>query len=215
MRARGCIPALWLLFGAASASAQDSGPPQAVPERARASSPSISASAPSIGAPAISIGFSDHAMSEEEIALQPRPPAPAPPVVAGLEVKEVEGGVRYTLSADILFDFDKATLRPQASAALKALSEDVRRRFPEARFLVDGYTDAKGSDAYNLKLSKRRAESVKDFLVKRQDFAAGTVDVEGRGEANPVAPNETPEGLDDPEGRQKNRRVEILVKPPA
>ena len=151
-------------------------------------------------------------MTDEELALAPKPPASPPPAVKGLEVTEVEGGVRYTLSADILFDFDKATLRPKATQALEAMSSDVRQRFAQPQFLVVGYTDSKGSDSYNVKLSLRRAAAVKDYLTVNANFAAETVQTEGRGEANPVAANETSDGRDDPEGRQKNRRVEILVK---
>ena len=207
-------------------------PPSEVPANFSASSPGISFSSPSVSfsspsvsfsspaiefsAPAI-YSFASRAMNEEELAFAPKPAAPPPPPpapkVEGLAVTEVDGGVRYTLSADILFDFDKATLRPKAEAALAAMSDDVRQRFAQARFVVDGYTDSKGSDSYNMKLSLRRAAAVKDYLTRVADFAADTVATEGRGETNPVAPNETPDGQDDPEGRQKNRRVEILVKP--
>lgn len=219
---RRLVPAgglLALLCG--TALAQDK-PPAAVPPNFSASSPAIGFSSPAIGysSPAIgysspAIDFGSRAMTVEELAFAPKPPAPPPPVVKGLDVQEVEGGVRYTLSADILFDFDKATLRPKAAQALQAMSDDVRRRFQDAVFLVDGYTDSKGSDSYNLKLSLRRAASVKDYLTAKQNFPADAVQTEGRGEANPVAPNETPDGKDDPDGRQKNRRVEILVKPRA
>jgi outer membrane protein OmpA-like peptidoglycan-associated protein len=65
---------------------------------------------------------------------------------------------------------------------------------------------------YNLKLSLRRAAAVKDYLALKEGFSVPSISIEGRGEASPVAPNETPDGQDDPEGRQKNRRVEILVK---
>jgi outer membrane protein OmpA-like peptidoglycan-associated protein len=198
--------------------AQDA-PPATVPPNFSASapsigfsSPSIGFSSPSIGYPAPRIEFVSPPMTDEELALAPKPPAPPPPAVKGLEVTEVEGGVRYTLSADILFDFDKATLRPKATQALDAMSSDVRQRFAQPRFLVDGYTDSKGSDSYNVKLSLRRAAAVKDYLTVNANFAAETVQTEGRGEANPVAANETPDGQDDPDGRQKNRRVEILVK---
>lgn len=200
-----------LLATAVGAFAQSA--PATVPPNFSASSPSIGFSSPAIGFVSPRIEFTSPAMTDEELALGPKRAAPTPPVVKGLEVQEVEGGVRYTLSADILFDFDKATLRPKATQALKAMSDDVRQRFARARFLVDGYTDSKGSDGYNLKLSVRRAAAVKDFLTGKEGFDAASIGTEGRGEANPVAPNETPQGEDDPEGRQKNRRVEILVRP--
>ncbi|KQS77632.1 hypothetical protein ASG25_13580 [Rhizobium sp. Leaf384] len=200
-----------LLAAVSGAMAQSA--PATVPPGFSASSPSISFSSPGIGFASPGIAFASPPMTDDELALGPKPAAPPPPVVKGLEVKEVEGGVRYTLSADILFDFDKATLRSKATQALEAMSDDVRQRFTKALFLVDGYTDSKGSDSYNLKLSVRRAEAVKDFLVRKQNFQTALITTEGRGEADPVAPNETPQGKDDPEGRQKNRRVEILVRP--
>ncbi len=214
------LPAAGVLvaLSCGQAGAQDQ-PPSAVPPNFSASTPSIGFSSPSIGfsTPSIgfnspSIGFTSPTMTEEELAFAPKPPASPMPAVEGLAVTEEAGGVRYTLSADILFDFDKATLRPKAATALKAMSADVRRRFSDPLFVVDGYTDSKGSDAYNMKLSVRRADAVKAFLTEKEAFSSDAVETEGRGEANPVAPNETPSGEDDPEGRQKNRRVEILVK---
>jgi outer membrane protein OmpA-like peptidoglycan-associated protein len=186
--------------------------PAEVPPNFSARSPSVSFVSPSISYSSPRIEFRSPPMTEEELALGPKPKGPPVPVVKGLEVTEVEGGVRYTLSADFLFDFDKATLRPKATQALQAMSHDVRQRFKQASFVVDGYTDSKGSDTYNLKLSLRRAAAVKDYLAKAEKFDPSTVSIEGRGEASPVAPNETPDGQDDPDGRQKNRRVEILVR---
>jgi outer membrane protein OmpA-like peptidoglycan-associated protein len=78
--------------------------------------------------------------------------------------------------------------------------------------LIEGYTDSKGSDSYNLRLSDKRAASVKDWLVKKGGVGNKKMTTKGWGEANPVAPNENPDGSDNPEGRQKNRRVEITVK---
>jgi len=186
--------------------------PAVAPPNFSARSPSVSFVAPSIAYPSPGIEFPSPPMTEEELALGPKPKVVPVPGVKGLEVTEVEGGVRYTLSADILFDFDKATLRPKATQALQAMSNDVRQRFVQASFVVDGYTDSKGSDAYNLKLSIRRAAAVKDYLVKAAKFDPSSIATNGRGEANPVALNETADGRDDPEGRQKNRRVEILVR---
>jgi len=100
--------------------------------------------------------------------LAPKPPAP--PLVKGLEVEEVEGGVRYTLSADILFDFDKATLRPKATQALQPMSSDVRQRYKRAKSDADGFTDSKGSDSYNLKLSMKRAAAVREYLARKEAF---------------------------------------------
>ncbi|WP_076507175.1 OmpA family protein [Pseudacidovorax sp. RU35E] len=114
------------------------------------------------------------------------------------------------LPADVLFDFDKADLRPDAEPAL-ARAAELLQGYPEAPVRVRGHTDARGSDAYNEALSLRRAQRVAERLAA----AAGTrtLQTEGLGRREPVAPNTTPDGRDDPEGRQKNRRVEIVIGP--
>ncbi|MEW6267740.1 MAG: OmpA family protein [Thermodesulfobacteriota bacterium] len=129
--------------------------------------------------------------------------------VEALELEETDTEIRIELSGDVLFDFDQATLRPEAEPILRQVAE-VIARYPKPAVLIEGYTDSKGSDAYNLTLSRKRAETVKAWLVKNGANAAMTT--RGLGEANPVAPNEKPDGSDDPEGRQKNRRVQITVK---
>ena len=89
---------------------------------------------------------------------------------------------------------------------------EVINQYPNAAVLIEGYTDSKGSHSYNLKLSDRRAVSVKDWLVKKGGVGNKKITTKGLGEAGPVAPNENPDRSDNPEGRQKNRRVEITVK---
>ncbi|HUF44092.1 MAG TPA: OmpA family protein, partial [Aestuariivirgaceae bacterium] len=89
---------------------------------------------------------------------------------------------------------------------------DVLKQHPDAAVTIAGYTDAKGSDSYNLKLSERRAASVKDWLVANASIRGGNLSTVGYGEANPVAPNSYLDGSDNPDGRQKNRRVEIAVR---
>jgi outer membrane protein OmpA-like peptidoglycan-associated protein len=81
-----------------------------------------------------------------------------------------------------------------------------------APVLIEGYTDSKGKDSYNLKLSDRRASSVKKWLVENAGADAGHIKTKGWGEAKPAVPNEKPDGSDDPDGRQQNRRVEITIK---
>ena len=83
--------------------------------------------------------------------------------------------------------------------------------YSKATVLIEGYTDAKGSDSYNAKLSDRRAVSVKNWFSKH-GAAANSMRTHGWGAAKPVAPNKKPDGSDDPEARQKNRRVEITIK---
>ena len=77
---------------------------------------------------------------------------------------------------------------------------------------IAGHTDAKGDASYNQKLSERRANAVKDWFVTKEGLQNVTFVTEGFGKQQPVAPNTKPDGSDDPEGRQKNRRVEITIK---
>jgi outer membrane protein OmpA-like peptidoglycan-associated protein len=125
-------------------------------------------------------------------------------------VEEVPQGTRLTVRNDVLFDFDKAELRPEAEEALRRVAEIIRQRRPRGVQIV-GHTDAMGSDGYNQALSERRARSVEAWLAAHGD-GLPPMQATGRGEAAPVAPNTTPEGRDNPEGRQQNRRVEVLLQ---
>jgi outer membrane protein OmpA-like peptidoglycan-associated protein len=113
------------------------------------------------------------------------------------------------LPADVLFDFDKAVLRPDATPALKKAAE-LLEGYPDAPVRIVGHTDAKGTDVYNDPLSLRRAQAVAAWL-KAQGRSATSVT--GAGKRQPVAENAHPDGSDDPDGRQRNRRVEILIDP--
>ncbi|HXV14160.1 MAG TPA: OmpA family protein [Candidatus Krumholzibacteria bacterium] len=106
--------------------------------------------------------------------------------------------------ADILFDFDKATLRRDVEFNLVKIAT-ILNQFGEMKILIEGHTDAIGTDEYNLGLSKRRAQAVHDFLVS-QDVAATRLSWDGYGESRPVADNTTDEG------RQKNRRVDLVIQ---
>ena len=129
--------------------------------------------------------------------------------VQDLDIKETPTEVRIELAADVLFDFDKADLLPNARQTLEKAAQIIRDR-AKGEVRIEGYTDAKGSDAYNQKLSERRAQSVRNWLAANgADLKMST---RGWGEKKPVAPNTKSDGKDDPEGRQKNRRVEITVK---
>jgi len=118
--------------------------------------------------------------------------------------------IKINLSADVLFDFDKSDLKPTAEAQLQNLLTVVRAN-PAATVRVEGHTDGRGAQAYNQGLSVRRAGSVMAWLVAH-GASAGTITTKGWGAARPIAPNKKPDGSDDPEGRQKNRRVEITVQ---
>lgn len=112
-----------------------------------------------------------------------------------------QAAAKVTLNADALFDFDKSVLKPAAQASLDSLAGKVKSLTLEVIVAV-GHTDSIGTDAYNQKLSIRRAEAVKKYLVS-QGIEAKRIYVEGKGESQPVADNKTAEG------RAKNRRVQI------
>ena len=119
-----------------------------------------------------------------------------------LETRETARGLIVNLS-DVLFDFNKATLRPGAREKLAKISGIVLAH-PGLKTQAEGHADAIGSDQYNQRLSERRAESVRSFLVQ-QGISADAVAAAGFGESRPVATNGTAEG------RQQNRRVELVV----
>lgn len=130
--------------------------------------------------------------------------------VQELEMTETATEIKIELSGDILFDFDKWDIRKEAEPALNNVAE-VINKYGDSRVIVEGFTDSKGSDSYNLKLSEKRADSVKNWLVEHGGVKGARISAKGLGESDPVAPNTNPDGTDNPEGRQKNRRVEITV----
>ncbi|MGO9330942.1 MAG: OmpA family protein [Steroidobacteraceae bacterium] len=128
-----------------------------------------------------------------------------------LQVQETATEIRIALSADVLFDFDKSNIRPDAASALHSVAEIIRDRGKGRNVRVEGHTDGKGGTAYNQRLSEQRANSVKQWLAQKEGVAPSTMTTRGFGATKPVAPNTKPDGSDDPEGRQKNRRVEIVI----
>lgn len=132
--------------------------------------------------------------------------------VKNLEVKETKTEIKIDLAADVLFDFDKSTLRPSAKDALHQAASIIKANASGRDVKIDGYTDSKGSDPYNQRLSDRRAASVKKWLIAKEGLSDVRFVTRGFGAKNPVAPNTKPDGSDNPDGRQKNRRVEIIVE---
>jgi OOP family OmpA-OmpF porin len=133
-------------------------------------------------------------------------PAPAAPAAAAPAAKPAPApamATKVTYAADAFFDFDKAVLKPAGKAKLDDLVSKVKGINLEVIIAV-GHTDSVGSDAYNQKLSVRRSEAVKAYLVSK-GIEKNRVYTEGKGEKQPVADNKTKEG------RAKNRRVEIEV----
>ena len=129
--------------------------------------------------------------------------------LADLGATRVGMEVHIALASDVLFDFDKAVLRPEAAPALEKVAL-VIQSFEHSQVTVEGHSDNVGADAYNQELSERRARAVQSWLVSHKVTAA--IATRGRGESKPVVPNTNPDGTDNPANRQKNRRVEIVVK---
>ena len=130
--------------------------------------------------------------------------------VMDLQMKETDTEIRIELAADVLFDFDKADIRRDARNALKQVGDIIKEK-ARGMVRIEGHTDSKGSDAYNQRLSERRANSVRDWLVKNEGLKNVRFSTTGFGAKKPAVSNTKPDGLDDPEGRQKNRRVEIVI----
>jgi outer membrane protein OmpA-like peptidoglycan-associated protein len=130
--------------------------------------------------------------------------------VIPLEQEKTDGGqVTVSISADVLFDFGKATLTAAARRRIAELAPRLRQA--RGAVQVSGHSDSVGDAGYNLTLSKQRADAVKSELQNVLKGAGPRIDAKGYGETRPVAPNEEG-GKDDPEGRAKNRRVEIAYR---
>ncbi|RYY40123.1 MAG: hypothetical protein EOO08_07245 [Chitinophagaceae bacterium] len=110
----------------------------------------------------------------------------------------------------VLFDFAKWSLRPETQATLDTLAAILKRE-PSLRAVVTGYTDQVGSDEYNLKLSRERAQACADYL-QRKGVPASRIQVVAKGACCPLQPEKTADGQDNPAARQQNRRVEFDIK---
>ena len=130
----------------------------------------------------------------------PPPPAPPPPPPPPPPKPVTE---KVTFASDVFFDFDKSVLKPEGRARLDDLVGKVKDVALEVIIAI-GHTDWIGTDAYNQKLSVRRADAVKQYLVSK-GIEPNRIYTEGKGESQPIATNKTAEG------RAKNRRVEIEV----
>ncbi|MEV6411265.1 OmpA family protein [Kribbella sp. NPDC051718] len=116
-----------------------------------------------------------------------------------------EGKVSYVAPGDVLFDTDKATIRPDAAKALHAIAVKIKGEHPNAKLRVEGHTDDRGDATYGLRLSERRAQAVAQYLIRTEHFAAAQITTKGFGETAPAVPNTSDAN------RQKNRRVVITV----
>lgn len=133
--------------------------------------------------------------------------------VSGLNVRVTDLGMIIDLPADALFEFDKADLTPTAETELRKAA-DVIRRMPAGSIQVIGHTDSKGDVEYNQTLSESRARTVADWFGQQVGIRQRTFLVSGKGETAPIEPNETATGADNPMGRARNRRVEVVLPKP-
>ncbi len=126
-----------------------------------------------------------------------------------------EDDVLISVPGDILFDFDKWNIRPEAEETLNKIAKAIID-LKKTKVFIEGHTDSKGSDEYNLELSRKRADSVRDWFFWEGSFKGDLSRVQfmtkGFGESRPVAPNTMRDGSDNPEGRQLNRRVEVIIR---
>ena len=127
-----------------------------------------------------------------------------------LGAREADGTIRVALSGDILFDFNSRAIRPAAGDALGKMAQVIRDRSRGDVYVI-GHTDSVGADAYNQKLSEDRAASVIAWLSVHEGIPASLMLGRGMGKNQPVAYTALPNGSDNPQGREQNRRVEIFL----
>jgi outer membrane protein OmpA-like peptidoglycan-associated protein len=127
-------------------------------------------------------------------------PAPDP-----IRVMSNDDSFAWILRGDMLFDLNKSDLKPASCQLLEKAWDKIKSMPRRQRVCINGFSDSVGDNAYNVRLSLRRAESVAEWFVRRGYLTRSTVKTQGLGSARPVAPNTTPEG------RARNRRVEIFV----
>jgi outer membrane protein OmpA-like peptidoglycan-associated protein len=138
---------------------------------------------------------------------------PAGPLVKpgqALVISETPRETKLTLAADVLFDFDSAVVRADAKPELHRVA-DLLRQKARGLVLIEGHTDSKGTPPRNMTLSQQRAAAIRAWLVANEKLPQGMFNVQGFGASRPVAANAKPDGSDDPAGRQRNRRVELII----
>lgn len=127
-----------------------------------------------------------------------------------LDARETERGVVVNLP-DVLFEYNKASLTASAQDKVSYIANVLKKRGGNRRVAVEGHTDSIGGESYNQALSQRRAQSVTQELAY-DGLASSRLTTRGYGEKYPVAPNTNADGSDNPSGRAKNRRVEVVIE---
>jgi outer membrane protein OmpA-like peptidoglycan-associated protein len=123
--------------------------------------------------------------------------------IEGAKVERVGEGIQVTFESGLLFDFDSDVIKPTAAGNLQELARSLTK-YPNSNLLIVGHTDSQGDDAYNMALSQRRANSAAAYL-RAQGVPSSRISTSGRGEAEPVASNDTEAG------KAQNRRVEVAI----
>lgn len=123
--------------------------------------------------------------------------------IPGATIERVGEGIAVTFASGLLYDFDSDAVRAEAGRNLQNLANSLKK-YPNTQLLIVGHTDALGSSAYNQELSSRRSSSALNYLAN-SGVAASRMRTTGRGEAEPLASNETEAG------RQLNRRIEVAI----
>ncbi|GFN28322.1 lipoprotein [Achromobacter denitrificans] len=127
----------------------------------------------------------------------------------GLSVRQDKNAVTVSMLGDVLFDFDKAAIRPAAEPTLRDIARLVKSSSAGV-VTIEGHTDSKGSASYNKELSLRRAKAVAQWLAS-QGVDPARLSTKGLGDTRPVQPNKLANGADNPQGRAQNRRVEFVL----
>jgi len=123
--------------------------------------------------------------------------------IAGARVERVGEGIKITFSSGIMFDVDRAVLKDQYKGELSELAT-ILNKYKDTNILLEGHTDSTGTEEYNLELSKKRSQSVANYLAT-QNVNPTRFTIMGYGESQPIASNDTAEG------RSQNRRVEVAI----
>jgi outer membrane protein OmpA-like peptidoglycan-associated protein len=147
-------------------------------------------------------------LTKEEVEAAPAPPPPPPPAPRA-EPEPVAPAPKRIVLRGVNFDYDKSNIKSQFVPILDEAAQTLKDN-PDITVSVEGHTDSIGSDEYNQRLSERRAQAVKQYLVSK-GIATSRLSALGKGEQEPIAPN-TKDGRDNPEGRAMNRRAELKIQ---
>ena len=119
----------------------------------------------------------------------------------------LEEEIKMQVPDDLLFDFDKSKLKPEAKETLDEIIEELSELSTDVAIQINGHTDSTGEADYNMNLSEERAHAVADYMKENSDLDSETMEIQGFGDTEPIASNENEEE------REKNRRVEIVINP--